>query len=171
MPGPEHKSPEASLNHDRLNGWKEISNYLGKSVRTSQRWERILAMPIHRIHTARGEVVFGSRQELDRWQTAKGQESSVAPQALPEPVTLDWLASLPEPEFLRLLQSGKVSRGVWSELICKACLTLHKNTEGAATSACQRVLELLSSLPKSRHTEITKQARTVLARWKRADKE
>jgi len=171
MPGPEHKSPEASLNHDRLNGWKEISNYLGKSVRTSQRWERMLALPIHRIHTARGEIVFGSKQELNRWQSAKEQESSPAPWALPERVTLDWLASLPEQEFLRLTRSGRISRGVWSELICKACLTLHGNRAGTEASTCQRVLELLSSLPKSRHTAITRQARTVLARWKRPDKE
>lgn len=171
MPGPEHKLPEASHNHDRLNGWKGISNYLGNSVRTSQRWERVLAMPIHRIHTARGEIVFGFKQELDRWQSAKEQEPSVAPWALPEPVTLDWLVSLPEQEFLRLIRSGRISRGVWSELICQACLTLHRNEAGTPVNTCQRVLKLLSSLPKSRHAAITKQARTVLARWQRPDKE
>ena len=171
MPGLEHKPPEAPLNYDRLNGWKEISNYLGKSVRTSQRWERMLAMPMHRIHTARGEIVFGSKQELDRWQSAKEQESSVAPCALPEPVTLDWLATLPEQELLRLIRSGRIPRGTWSELICQACLTLHRNGASTEASTGQRVLELLSSLPKSRHAAITKQARTVLARWKRPDKE
>lgn len=166
MPGPEDNSPEASFNHDRLNGWKEISNYLGKSVRTAQRWERMLAMPIHRIHTARGEIVFGSKQELDRWQSAKEQESAAAPPALPDEVTLEWLATLPEPDFLRLARSGRISRGVWSELICQACLALHQNGAGSEAGACQRVLELLSSLPTSRHSAMSRQARTVLARRK-----
>ena len=163
MPGPEHKPPEASLNHDRLNGWKEISNYLGKSVRTAQRWERLLAMPIHRIHTARGEIVFGFKPELDRWQSVKEQESSATLRALPEQVTLDWLASLPEQELLRVVRSGRISRTVWSELICQACLTLHRNEASPACGACQRILEFLSSLPKSRHTTICRQARSALA--------
>jgi len=170
MPGPEHKSPEASLNHDRLNGWKEISNYLGKSVRTAQRWERILAMPIHRIHTARGEIVFGFKQELDRWQSSKEQESAATPQTLPDEVTLDWLTSLPEPEFVRLVRSGRVSRSLWSDLVCQACLALHRNGAGTPSGGCQRVLELLSSLPKSRHTSISRQARSALAHWRQSDK-
>jgi len=171
MPSPEHKPPEASLNHDRLTGWKEISNYLGKSVRTAQRWERLLAMPIHRIHTSRGEIVFGSKQELDRWQSAKEQESNGSPQTLPEQVTLDWLASLSEPELQRLVRSGGISRAAWSELICQACLALHRTRTAAPPGACQRVLELLSSLPRSRHPSISKQARSALARWQQSDKQ
>ena len=31
-----------------LNGWKEIANYLGKGVRTVQRYERTLALPVRR---------------------------------------------------------------------------------------------------------------------------
>lgn len=170
MPSSDHKSPEASLNHARLNGWKEISNYLGKSVRTAQRWERLLALPIHRIHTSRGEIVFASKRELDGWQSAKEQESGTSPYALPEQVTLDWLASLPEPELLRLARSGKVPRAVWSELVCQACLALHRNGPGAPPGGCQRLLEFLSSLPKSRHTSISRQARSALARWQQSEK-
>lgn len=58
----------------RLNGWKEIAGYLGKSVRTAQRWEKDLGMPVHRIHTGGGEIPFAFRQEIDRWLTSTESE-------------------------------------------------------------------------------------------------
>ena len=53
---------------DRLNGWKEIAAYLGKSVRTVQRWERDYGVPIRRVGRDGGEIVWASRTELDAWQ-------------------------------------------------------------------------------------------------------
>ena len=52
----------------RLNGWKEIASRFGKSVRTVQRWERQLALPVHRLHTAGGEIVYALVEELDEWE-------------------------------------------------------------------------------------------------------
>jgi len=170
MPGPEHNSPEASLNHDRLNGWKEISNYLGKSVRTVQRWERALAMPVHRIHTPRGEIVFGSKRELERWQSAKERERRAAP-TVPEPVTLEWLQSLSEPELVRLVRGRRIPRAAWAEIICQACLRLHRNGAGAPETACHGVVEFLSRLPSSRYPVVTRQARSVLRRLRQSHSE
>ncbi len=62
-------------NHDRLNGWKEIAVHLGKSVRTVQRWELELRLPVHRIRTAGGEIVFAFRSELDKRQAEVDQFS------------------------------------------------------------------------------------------------
>ena len=31
-----------------LSGWKEIANYLGKRIRTVQRYEREMSLPTHR---------------------------------------------------------------------------------------------------------------------------
>ncbi len=31
----------------RLNGWKEIAAHFGKGVRTVQRWEKALGLPVH----------------------------------------------------------------------------------------------------------------------------
>lgn len=52
----------------RLNGWKDIASHFGKSVRTVQRWERQLALPVHRLHTAGGEIVYAFVHELNEWQ-------------------------------------------------------------------------------------------------------
>ena len=50
----------------RLSGWKEISAHLGRGVRTAQRWEKALGMPVHRIGRER-EIVFAFGDELDAW--------------------------------------------------------------------------------------------------------
>src|ERR1700723_565403 len=50
-----------------LSGWKEIANYLGKGVRTVQRYERELGLPVRRpAGKPRGSVV-ATRPELDAW--------------------------------------------------------------------------------------------------------
>lgn len=51
-----------------LNGWKEIAAHLGKSVRTVQRWETVLALPIRRIRTQDGQIVYANSDEIDRWR-------------------------------------------------------------------------------------------------------
>jgi hypothetical protein len=63
-------------NPDQLTGWKEIAAYLGKSVRTVQRWERQANLPVHRVQPL-GEVVYAFRSELDRWRTTGGGASAL----------------------------------------------------------------------------------------------
>ncbi len=50
----------------RLNGWKEIGSYLGRVVRTAQRWET-LGMPVHRPASRKRTAVIAFPQELDSW--------------------------------------------------------------------------------------------------------
>jgi len=50
-----------------LSSWKEIALYVGRSVRTVQRWEREIGLPVHRP-TAKSEgVVVALPAELDAW--------------------------------------------------------------------------------------------------------
>lgn len=48
-----------------LQSWKEIALYLQVGVRTAQRWENSLALPVH--HTGIKGRVFAVREELDGW--------------------------------------------------------------------------------------------------------
>jgi hypothetical protein len=50
-----------------LNGWKEISNYIERGVRTAQRWEAFLGMPVHRPALKDRSAVVAFTDELDRW--------------------------------------------------------------------------------------------------------
>jgi phage terminase Nu1 subunit (DNA packaging protein) len=49
-----------------LNSWKEISQYMGRSVRTLQRWERF-GLPIHRPSGRDKSSVYALPAELQKW--------------------------------------------------------------------------------------------------------
>jgi len=48
-----------------INGWKEIANYLGKGVRTVQRYERVLGLPVRRAARKSITSVIATKVELD----------------------------------------------------------------------------------------------------------
>jgi hypothetical protein len=52
---------------DVLNSWKEIAGYLGRGVRTVQRWEVELALPVRRPGAAKRSAVIAMRREIDSW--------------------------------------------------------------------------------------------------------
>jgi hypothetical protein len=51
----------------QLNGWKEIAAYVGRSVRTVQRWEKDFGLPVRRFGLSRPESVFALPREIDAW--------------------------------------------------------------------------------------------------------
>lgn len=53
-----------------LTSWKEISHYLGKGVRTVQRWEREAGLPVRRENPAR-QSVLAIPEELDEWARSR----------------------------------------------------------------------------------------------------
>lgn len=53
-----------------LSGWKEIANYLGKGVRTVQRYEELLGLPVRRPAGKPSGSVIATRAELDGWVKA-----------------------------------------------------------------------------------------------------
>jgi hypothetical protein len=50
-----------------LSSWKEIAAYLGRGVRTVQRWERELRLPVHRIGKGKRSPVYSTTTELKFW--------------------------------------------------------------------------------------------------------
>jgi len=59
-----------------LSSWKEIAAYVGKGVRTVQRWERNLGFPVRRPSARSRNVVVALPAEIDEW-IAGGAHSSV----------------------------------------------------------------------------------------------
>jgi len=57
----------APLNERRLESWGEIASYLRREIRTVQRWERNLGLPIHRLAVGKQAAVFAYPSELDKW--------------------------------------------------------------------------------------------------------
>src|SRR5215467_10504705 len=57
----------APSNERRLESWGEIASYLRREIRTVQRWERNLGLPIHRLSVGRQSAVYAYPFELDQW--------------------------------------------------------------------------------------------------------
>jgi predicted DNA-binding transcriptional regulator AlpA len=53
-----------------LNSWKEIALYMGRAVRTVQRWEEQCQLPVHRPRGKKRSSVFALAAEIDRWLEA-----------------------------------------------------------------------------------------------------
>src|SRR5215472_17210649 len=50
-----------------LGSWKEIAAYLGKGVRTVQRWEQLYGLPVRRPAGSPLGMVYSSCEEIDAW--------------------------------------------------------------------------------------------------------
>src|SRR5947209_10613870 len=55
---------------DLLNSWKEIAAYLNRGVRTVQRWEVELGLPVRRPRAKNRSAVIAMRSEIDEWLKA-----------------------------------------------------------------------------------------------------
>jgi excisionase family DNA binding protein len=59
---------------ERLDSWKEIAAYLGRKVRTVQRWANTRHLPVHRIPGGERPRVFALKAEIDAWLEASGRD-------------------------------------------------------------------------------------------------
>jgi Tol biopolymer transport system component len=68
--------PEDRPDEPRLDSWKEIASYLGRGIRTVQRWEREEGLPVHRLEHAKRGSVYASRRELTAWWESRRRPDS-----------------------------------------------------------------------------------------------
>lgn len=84
-----------------LSGWKEVANFLGKGVRTVQRYERELGLPVRRpAGKARGSVV-AVKAELDGWVKASPYREEFHLRPVESPFTEEIKVGLSELARLR----------------------------------------------------------------------
>src|SRR5215470_16119024 len=86
------KGHEGSRPYDKkLVSWKEIAAYLGREVRTVQRWEKTECLPVHRHEHQKRSTVYAYAGELDAW--VKKRQPKDDPEAdaafVPEPDVAD----------------------------------------------------------------------------------
>lgn len=56
---------------ERLGSWKEIAAFLGRDVRTVQRWEKAEGLPVHRHRHSKLDTVYAYKGELLGWQDSR----------------------------------------------------------------------------------------------------
>src|SRR5215831_11156431 len=66
--------------HKELNSWQDVASHLGVSVRTAQKWEKTLGLPIRRMPGPRGRIV-ADPAELDQWKLQAAVPSVKSPEA------------------------------------------------------------------------------------------
>ena len=62
----------------RLDGWKEISGFLGRGTRTAQRWEAYYGLPVRRHGQGKSAAVFAFERELANWLVTGAAEEAKA---------------------------------------------------------------------------------------------
>jgi len=72
---------------NKLDSWKGIADYLGREVRTVQRWEKTEGLPVHRHEHQKKSTVYAYTNELDDWRkNRQPKDDPVADAAfVPEP--------------------------------------------------------------------------------------
>ena len=104
----------------RLDSWKEIAAYLGRGIRTVQRWEREEGLPVHRLaHAERGSV-FADPAELTDWWKSR----QIAPAAKPSPAS-DTVA---EPRLQRITSTTAAT--FWPALSSDARMVVYVSDAG-----------------------------------------
>jgi tetratricopeptide (TPR) repeat protein len=62
----------------RLDSWKAIAVFLGRSLRTVQRWHEINGLPVHHFGGNKGSV-FAYEEEIDHWLMHLAEERGASP--------------------------------------------------------------------------------------------
>jgi len=102
---------------ERLDSWKEIASYLGRDVRTVQRWERTEGLPVNRhLHQAQ-HTVYAFRSKIDIWMKERRISSEpAAPPPLPV-TTRRGLAVLPFENLSGDVEQEYFSDGLTEEMV------------------------------------------------------
>ena len=123
-----------------LNSWKEIATYLGRGVRTVQRWERDLDLPVHRIGNGKRSPVYALIPQLKFWLTTAGTNSVVLP--VPNKGTLPRLEEAKKSSII------KMSRDLIAESqnLVRAVAEASGRQQRQAEILQKRILEMRSRL-------------------------
>lgn len=83
-----------------LNSWKEIANYLGRGVRTVQRWEE-MGLPVQRLGKGPRAPVIANTLEIDHWMQRARKSGFDSPAEKSETCFSDALNAIRDSQTLR----------------------------------------------------------------------
>ena len=98
---------------DRLSSWKEIANYLGREVRTVQRWEKLAGLPVHRLQIDKQGPVYAYKGELEAWYRDRRLQLESEPQGKETSHLLGSQRIRPQVVSIAIVLAGMLSVGVY----------------------------------------------------------
>lgn len=122
-----------------LSGWKDIANYLGKAVRTVQRYEYELGLPVHRPAGKLCGSVIAAKSDLDAWvATRPAREFPVLLDSNPDPSALLGELKTRLAEFKRLREETAESR----QALAKSRKVLRESLASTVSATATAVVPL-----------------------------
>ena len=98
-----------------LSSWKDIAKYLGKGVRTVQRWEQHLGLPVRRpVGASQKSAVLLHRADVDAWLSTRFVARTVTP--IEAPVRADDALELARAALREKLQTARELRDAHQKL-------------------------------------------------------
>jgi TolB-like protein len=79
----------------RLDSWKQIAAYLGRSEKTVRRWEETARLPVHRLNHEKRPSVYAYTNELERWRETRRSAVEGEPEVADDAAESNNEASLP----------------------------------------------------------------------------
>jgi hypothetical protein len=125
-----------------LSSWKDIARYMGKGVRTVQRWERHFGLPVRRPNGAlHKSAVLLDRSDLDAWLatrfSSRADVKSIA-------MAKDQPAGSPRTllrERMQLAQELRAANHALTQEICESIRLLTQRCDRLSSQTLQAGLE------------------------------
>jgi hypothetical protein len=115
-----------------LTSWKDIARYMGKGVRTLQRWERDFGLPVRRPQGSSKKAVLARPRDLDAWVALRCTSRA---ERLPAGAAMDGQ----QPDFSLTVLSSLSARIETSRLLRDNNLALTKEVKAAVEELKSRV--------------------------------
>lgn len=87
---PQTERPAAAGRQEQLQSWKEIAAFLGRTVRTVQRWERSEGLPIRRHIHQDAASVYAFARELEAWVLSRSVKADEQGRGITTPSSRNW---------------------------------------------------------------------------------
>lgn len=104
-----------SSERDRLQGWKEIANFLGRDERTAKRWEKQRGLPVRRIPGAGRANVYIITAELEEWLAAGPGPAGTAEAAETEPAETEEVEAVEPAELVEAFEPEEARPAEFAE--------------------------------------------------------
>src|SRR5262249_6089715 len=138
-------------NVDVLNSWKEVAAYLGRGVRTVQRWEQELGLPVRRPRGKSRSAVIAFRAELDSWlhRAQRNEPAVFGPAAILHAAPTIQLPDIPPRKNGHLFDQTHILMGKTHQLLNRS-LSLCERSRFLCTEVTRMVATATSTLEKNR---------------------
>jgi hypothetical protein len=119
-----------------LSSWKDIAKYMGKGVRTVQRWEHHLGLPVRRPNgVSHKSAVLLDRSDLDAWLATRFSARGAARESVAKGIESSDSTRSSLREGIRKARALRDANHALTEQICESVRLLTERCDLLSTQA------------------------------------